>query len=91
MILQNIHAADYNAIYLVADNKVKAGQLPIMEALLESLTLHKANEKVVEAVAGAVSNICVNGISFAQMGSCFAASYRSVRFLSGVFVRASFT
>ena len=35
-----------------------------MEALLESLTLHKGNEKVVESVAFALKNICINGISF---------------------------
>ena len=35
-----------------------------MEALLEGLNLHKANEKVVEAVAFALKNICANGILF---------------------------
>ena len=54
--------------FLVDENAVKAGQLPIMEALLESLTLHKANEKVAEAVAAALESICVNGISFVPMG-----------------------
>ena len=62
--------------FLVDENAVKAGQLPIMEALLESLTLHQANEKVAEAVAGNLRNICFNGISLVPFGSCFAASYR---------------
>ena len=47
---------------VVADNKVKAGQLQVMEALLETLSLHKANAEVARQVAGAMQNICVNGI-----------------------------
>ena len=48
----------------VAKNQVRAGQLQVMEALLESWTLHKSNEKVVEAVAFAVKNICTKGDLF---------------------------
>ena len=48
---------------------VQAGQLGVMEALLECLTLHKGNENVVESVAGAFTNICVNGNSFVPVSS----------------------
>ena len=45
------------------DNRVKAGQLGVMEALLEALSLHKANAEVANIVAGAIGNICnSNGI-----------------------------
>ena len=43
-----------------AENQVKAGQLRVMEALLESLSLHKANAQVAEYVACAMGNICGN-------------------------------
>ena len=43
-------------------NQVKAGQLGAMEALLESLSLHKANAEVALEVAGAIRNICEIGI-----------------------------
>ena len=39
-------------------------KLRVMEALLGSLTIHKGNEKVVEGVAFALKNICINGTSF---------------------------
>ena len=52
------------AFCLAAENKVKAGQLRVMEALLNSLTLHKASATVAEAVAGAFTNICVHGMPF---------------------------
>ena len=47
---------------VAAYNKVKAGKLQVMEALLETLSLHKANAEVARQVAGAMQNICVNGI-----------------------------
>ena len=53
-----------NGFCLAAENKVKAGKLPVMEALLASLTLHKASETIAEAVSGAFRIICLNGISF---------------------------
>ena len=48
--------------YVAADNQVKAGQLKVMEALLEALSLHKANAEVARVVAAAMRYICVNGI-----------------------------
>ena len=44
------------------ENRVKAGQLPVMEALVEALSLHKANAEVASWVACAIRNICLNGI-----------------------------
>ena len=41
-----------------AENRVKAGQLHVMEALLEVLSLHKANADISRPVAGAIRNIC---------------------------------
>ena len=49
-------------ICILGENKVKAGQLRVMEALLESLTSHKASQKVGKAVACALGQICGNGI-----------------------------
>ena len=40
------------------ENKSKAGQLGVMEALLEALSLHKANAEVAASVAAAIRNIC---------------------------------
>ena len=47
---------------VAADNQVKAGQLRVMEAFLEVLSLHKANAEVARRVAGAMSKICKIGI-----------------------------
>ena len=45
------------------ENQVKAGQLGAMEALLDALSLHKANAEVAREVATAFANICrENGI-----------------------------
>ena len=43
-----------------AENQVKAGQLRVMEALLEALSLHKANAQVADRVAFAMGNVCAN-------------------------------
>ena len=43
----------------VAQNQVKAGQLGV---ILEALSVHKANAEVAASVAGAIRNICRNGI-----------------------------
>ena len=40
------------------ENQVKAGQLGVMEALLEALSLHKANAEVAREVATAISKMC---------------------------------
>ena len=44
------------------ENQVKAGQLGVLEALLEALSLHKANAEVALEVAGAIRNMCLKGI-----------------------------
>ena len=44
------------------ENRIKAGQLGAMEALLEALSLHKANAEVAREVAYALTYICANGI-----------------------------
>ena len=44
------------------ENQVKAGQLGVLEALVEALSLHKANAEVASWVACAIRNICLNGI-----------------------------
>ena len=50
------------------ENKVKAGQLGVMEAVLEALSLHKANAEVAAPVAKAIGVICFfNGaLSFVE-------------------------
>ena len=44
------------------ENAAKAGQLGVMEALLEALSLHKVNAEFAASVAFALGNICKNGI-----------------------------
>ena len=61
-----------------------------MEALLESLTLHKASQTVAEAVAGAFRNICVNGISFVPVSSICASCAFAARSFAAVLLRRSF-
>ena len=45
-----------------AKNKVKACQLGVMEALLDALSLHKANAEVARELSRALANICYDGI-----------------------------
>ena len=40
------------------ENHAKAGQLRVMQALLEALSVHKANAEVARLVAFAIVNIC---------------------------------
>ena len=40
----------------------KAGQLGVMEALLDALSLHKANSEVSREFSRAIANICYYGI-----------------------------
>ena len=47
-------------VAIADENQVKAGQLGVMEALLEALSLHKANAEFAASVAGAIANICGN-------------------------------
>ena len=44
------------------ENQVKAGQLGVMEALLEALSVHTRTSEVSHWIAGALGNICENGI-----------------------------
>ena len=43
------------------ENKIKAGKLNVMQALLDVMHQHKSDPRVAEDVAGALRNICVNG------------------------------
>ena len=45
-----------------AENKIKAGQLNVIQVLIEVMTVHKANAAVVQNCAAALWNICVNGV-----------------------------
>ena len=48
-------------LYFSAENKIKAGQLNVMQALVDVMLQHKADPRVTENVAGALGNICENG------------------------------
>ena len=49
-------------LYFTAENKRKAGQLNVMQALLDVMLVHKADANVAQQAAGAMLNICANGV-----------------------------
>ena len=48
-------------LYFSAENQIKAGQLNVMQALVDVMLQHKADPRVAENVADALGNICDNG------------------------------
>ena len=44
------------------ENEIKAGKLNVMQALVEVMLVHKADAGVAANAAGALGNICVNGV-----------------------------
>ena len=44
--------------FLLAENRTNAGQLNAMRALVEAMTLHKADARVVRLAAYAFGSIC---------------------------------
>ena len=44
-----------------AENQIKAGQLNVMQELVEVMLVHKADPRFAEKAAGALWNICMNG------------------------------
>ena len=49
--------------FLLAENRRKAGQLNAMRALVDAMTVHKANARNAEDAAYALGNICEdNGV-----------------------------
>ena len=57
--------------FLSAENQLKAGQLNVMQALVEVMLVHKADAKVAETAAAALHNICYNGVWLLTMIVCF--------------------
>jgi len=51
----------YFSYYISAENKIKAGQLNVIQVLVEVMLVHKADAVVAQNAAGALRNICVNG------------------------------
>jgi hypothetical protein len=49
-------------LYFTAENQIKAGQLNVMQALLEVMLVHKADANVAQYAAGALRSICANGV-----------------------------
>ena len=67
-LLRNIcHAWDRHIqfvyIYVSGGNQIQAGQLNVIQALLEVMLVHKADAKVVEKAAYALHQICKNGLN----------------------------
>jgi hypothetical protein len=52
----------YFSYYISAENQIKAGQLNVIQALVEVMLVHKADAVVAQEAAGALFNICVNGL-----------------------------
>ena len=50
-------------MYLLAENKIKAGQLNAMQALVDAMTLHKGDVHVARTAAAALGEMCSgNGV-----------------------------
>ena len=52
----------FSVIFLSAENQIKAGQLNVMQALVEVMLVHKADAAVAQYCAGALLKICLNGV-----------------------------
>ena len=50
-------------IYVSGENQIKAGQLNVIQALLEMIIVHKAHAGVVDKAADALHYICKNGFN----------------------------
>ena len=47
--------------YFSDENQIKAGQLNVMQALVDILLQHKVDSRVAKTAAGALQNICMKG------------------------------
>ena len=51
------------SLIVLAENQIKAGQLNVIQALMEVMTVHKANANISEKAAFALGSICCkNGV-----------------------------
>ena len=72
MFIDLYYSHHFSVIFLSDENQIKAGQLNVMQALVEMMTVHKANAAVAQQAAGALRNICVNGVVlFRDHNFCF--------------------
>ena len=53
---------NFVVFFVSAENQIKAGQLNVMQALVEVMLVHKADANVAENAAAALYNICLNGV-----------------------------
>ena len=44
--------------FLLAKNQIKAGQLNVIQLLVDAMTVHKADARVASQAAAALGNIC---------------------------------
>ena len=60
--LDRLYSYKLSLMFLSAENKIKAGQLKVMKALVDVMLVHKTDAAVAQQAAGALLNICVNGV-----------------------------
>ena len=58
-----MHSDYFSCVFLLAENRAKAGQLDAIRSLVDAITLHKGDARVVDNAAVALGNICCdNGV-----------------------------